>query len=90
MAKRNERVLTIEHPNTTGIVDFLSEHVSVEVTIENGEVCVVAKCMHGEEASSWDLHEASWPLPKTCKKCGDDVSEAGTLCAECEGDHEEA
>jgi hypothetical protein len=64
------RYLTIENPDTSATVDFLSEDVAVEVTIENGKLRIVAKMMHGKTApqrrnsSSWDEHEVKWPLPR--------------------------
>lgn len=68
MPNTNERVLTIEQPDNRAVVDFLSEpgrnDVTVEIAIERGKVRVVAKCMHGEEASTWDEHEVEWDLPK--------------------------
>jgi hypothetical protein len=62
--------LTVEAPNTKATVDFLSEAIGVELSIENGKLRIVAMMMHGETtserkvASTWDQHEAEWPLPK--------------------------
>ena len=66
----NTRVLMIERPETTACVDFLSEGVAVELSIEGGKLRVVAKLTHGataaerDDASTWDEHEAEWTLPR--------------------------
>lgn len=59
-----ERYLPIENPDNKGTVDFLSEGVSVTVTIRDGALHVAARMSHGEEASTWDEHEITWHLPE--------------------------
>lgn len=54
--------ITIEQPATAATVDFLSEGLSVVLTVENGRLRVVARVSHGEESSTWDEHEIEWPI----------------------------
>lgn len=61
---KNERYLPVERPDTKGIIDFLSDGVSVEAEVVDGKIRVTVKASHGEDASSWDLHEAEWDLPE--------------------------
>lgn len=58
----NPRVLIVEAPEASAVVDFLSEGVTVTMTVVNGVLRVVARDSHGENASTWDEHEVEWPL----------------------------
>ena len=59
-----DRYLSIEAPDSKATVDFLSHGVAVEIDVADGKVRVVVKMSHGEDASTWDEHEAEWPLPE--------------------------
>lgn len=62
--KRDHSYLPIEFPGINATVDFLSHGVTVEIEVADGNVRVVVKASHGEGASTWDEHEAEWPLPE--------------------------
>jgi len=54
--------ITVERPDTECVVDFLDKGTSVSVNItDGGKIRVVVKVSHGEDASTWDLHE--WESP---------------------------
>jgi len=58
-----DRYLVVEsHDNAT--VDFISESVSVEISIKDGKLEVKAKMSHGENASTWAEREVSWDIPE--------------------------
>lgn len=43
------RVLTLESPDHGAVVDYLSEHVAVEVIIQDGKLTVEWKVTHTDE-----------------------------------------
>jgi hypothetical protein len=49
--------LTIERPDTAGIIEFLGPDVAVIARIEGGKLEINVKVMHGEGASTWDEHD---------------------------------
>ena len=62
--KREPRVLIVEAPDTEAVVDFLGGHgANVTLCVQNGRLSVTVRMPHGEDASTWDEHEASWPFP---------------------------
>lgn len=78
--KPAERILTVERPDVKGTIDFLSDGVSVTAEIVDGKIRVVVRASHGEDASTWDLHEVEYVLPildpvgepDPCPGCGED------------------
>ena len=58
------RYLSVEAPDIEATVDFLSLNVSVGLRVVNGVLEVRARMSHGEDESTWDEHEAAWPLPR--------------------------
>jgi len=62
------RYLSVENPDNKATVDFLSEHVAVDVTVADGQIQVEAHAMQGEDSYTWEEHYVSWPLP------GDDTT----------------
>lgn len=58
------RYLAVERPDQSATVDFLSDDISVTLTVEDGVLRVSAKMLHGENASTWDEHEVEWPVPE--------------------------
>ncbi len=61
----NERVLTVESPDTKAAVDFLSDRFGVVVTlsVENGVLAIEVRASHGEGSSQWDSHDFQVALP---------------------------
>jgi len=57
------RYLSVENPDNKATVDFLSEHVAVDVTVADGQIQVEAHAMQGEDSYTWEEHYVSWPLP---------------------------
>jgi hypothetical protein len=58
------RVVTVEHPDDSACVDFLSALVSVQLVIEGGQLRIDVKAMHGEAADTWDQHDFEVTLPE--------------------------
>jgi hypothetical protein len=59
-----KRYLPVELPEDEALVDFLSEGVSLEMKVRNGKLEIMARMSHGENASTWDIKEVSWDIPK--------------------------
>ncbi len=59
------RILIVEAPETLAIVDFLSEGVSVTLSLKDGKLEISSRHSHGEESSSFDRDYHEWIFPKT-------------------------
>lgn len=57
-----KKYLSVEDHASEVLVEFLSRHVSVTLTIEQDGIRITARVSHGEDSSSWDNHEFFVPF----------------------------
>ena len=63
MGRPYEYYLPIEHPDTKGVMDFISDRAVVEVQIVDEVVHINVKISHGGGSSSWDEQDFEVPIP---------------------------
>ena len=59
--------LQLEAPDTKAFVHFLDTHLSVSITVENGQVVIEATAFNvhnGEPTSTWEDHSLVFDLPE--------------------------
>ncbi len=68
MPHQNERILIVEDPDSTAVVDFLSRGVHLRISInDEGVLTVSVQASHGETTSTFDTHEWEALLPDYVK-----------------------
>ena len=88
MVKKNGRLLTVEGRDTEAVVEFLDANVLVTLGVGKGGLLIIARMMHDENASTWDEHTITWPLPErdeqpVCANCGCPYNASEPDCPRC-------